>query len=94
MSKPQDRTVFRRDKGIWVNKRNDAERASSVHSTPGWKPSRRPNNTSPIKAVANLQPWASTVGSEVRIRSLRGTIRVHPVIRSTSRRLVAETFLP
>jgi hypothetical protein len=27
------RTVFRNDKGEWVNKRNDADRASSKHST-------------------------------------------------------------
>lgn len=33
MSKPQDRTVFRRSDGIWANKRNDASRASSVHGT-------------------------------------------------------------
>lgn len=33
MSKPQDRTVFRRDDGAWENKRNDADRASSVHQT-------------------------------------------------------------
>lgn len=33
MSKDQDRTVYRRDDGKWVNKRNDAERASSLHDT-------------------------------------------------------------
>lgn len=33
MSKKQDRTVYKRDDGKWVNKRNDAERASSVHDT-------------------------------------------------------------
>ena len=33
MSKPQDRTVFRRPDGTWANKRNDASRASSVHGT-------------------------------------------------------------
>jgi len=33
MSKPQDRTVYRRDDGNWANKRNDASRASSVHET-------------------------------------------------------------
>jgi len=33
MSKPQDRTVSRRDDGTWQNKRHDAERASSVHTT-------------------------------------------------------------
>jgi hypothetical protein len=34
VSKPQDRTVFKRD-GEWVNKRADAGKASSVHSTQG-----------------------------------------------------------
>lgn len=29
----QDRSVFRRPDGTWVNKRNDAERAGSVHDT-------------------------------------------------------------
>jgi len=33
MSKPHDRTVFKRDDGKWVNKRNDAQRASTVHDT-------------------------------------------------------------
>lgn len=33
MSKPQDRTVTRRPDGTWENKRNDATRASSVHTT-------------------------------------------------------------
>lgn len=33
MSKNQDRMVYRRDDGNWANKRNDSERASSVHST-------------------------------------------------------------
>ena len=33
MGKPQDRTVYRREDGKWVNKRNDSERASSVHNT-------------------------------------------------------------
>ena len=33
MSKDQDRTVYRRSDGDWVNKRNDASRASSVHRT-------------------------------------------------------------
>jgi hypothetical protein len=32
MSKDRDRTVFRRN-GEWVNKRNDADRASSIHPT-------------------------------------------------------------
>ncbi len=33
MSKPQDRTVSRRSDGQWANKRNDANRASSLHDT-------------------------------------------------------------
>ncbi len=33
MSKGRDRTVSRRPDGNWENKRNDAGRASSVHST-------------------------------------------------------------
>lgn len=33
MSKNQDRMVYRRADGNWVNKRNDSERSSSVHST-------------------------------------------------------------
>ncbi|WP_339488498.1 DUF2188 domain-containing protein [Pseudomonas sp. RL_5y_Pfl2_70] len=33
MSKDRDRTVSRRPDGTWENKRNDAERASSVHAT-------------------------------------------------------------
>jgi len=33
MSKPQDRTVSRRSDGQWANKRNDANRASTLHDT-------------------------------------------------------------
>ena len=33
MSKDRDRTIFRAKNGQWVNKRNDASRASSSHST-------------------------------------------------------------
>ena len=33
MSKNRDRTISRRPDGIWENKRNDAERASSLHET-------------------------------------------------------------
>ncbi len=33
MSEKQDRTVYRRDDGKWVNKRNDASKASSLHNT-------------------------------------------------------------
>lgn len=33
MGKSTDRIVFRRDDGTWVNKRNDSDRASSLHVT-------------------------------------------------------------
>jgi hypothetical protein len=33
MSKDRDRTIYRRDDGQWVNKRNDTDKASSLHST-------------------------------------------------------------
>jgi len=33
MSNDQDRIVYRREDGIWVNKKNDAERASTLHGT-------------------------------------------------------------
>ncbi|QTP53854.1 DUF2188 domain-containing protein [Billgrantia sulfidoxydans] len=33
MSKGRDRTVSRRPDGSWENKRNDADRAGSVHRT-------------------------------------------------------------
>lgn len=33
MSKDRDRTISRRPDGKWENKRNDSDRASSVHNT-------------------------------------------------------------
>lgn len=33
MSKGRDRTIYKRDDGKWVNKRNDAGKASSIHDT-------------------------------------------------------------
>lgn len=33
MSKNRDRMVYKNDAGNWVNKKNDASRASSVHGT-------------------------------------------------------------
>jgi len=35
MSKGRDRTIYRRPDGRWANKRNDSDRASSVHDTQG-----------------------------------------------------------
>lgn len=33
MSKGRDRMVYRKKDGLWANKRNDADRASSLHKT-------------------------------------------------------------
>ncbi|WPF89523.1 DUF2188 domain-containing protein [Cyanobacterium aponinum AL20118] len=33
MSKKEDRTVYQKSNGEWVNKKNSASKASSVHST-------------------------------------------------------------
>jgi hypothetical protein len=33
MSKGRDRMIYQRSDGSWVNQRNDAERASSIHNT-------------------------------------------------------------
>ena len=33
MSKDRDRMVYRRPDGKWVNKRNNSDRASSIHDT-------------------------------------------------------------
>lgn len=33
MSKDRDRTVYQRDDGKWINKRNDTDNASSVRDT-------------------------------------------------------------
>jgi hypothetical protein len=33
MANPNDRTVFRREDGKWINKLNTSDRASSVHDT-------------------------------------------------------------
>ncbi|MEW8090730.1 MAG: DUF2188 domain-containing protein [Candidatus Thiodiazotropha endolucinida] len=33
MSKGRDRTISRRKDGSWANKRNDADKASSLHDT-------------------------------------------------------------
>jgi hypothetical protein len=35
MSKDRDRIIFRRDDGKWANKRNDGDKASSIHDTQG-----------------------------------------------------------
>lgn len=63
MSKGRDRTVHRRDDGTWANKRNDAERASSVHKTQG---------DAAAAAKQNLQKQG---GGELTIKGMDGKIR-------------------
>lgn len=35
MTKGRDRMVYQREDGKWINKRNDADKASSVHTKQG-----------------------------------------------------------
>lgn len=63
MSKGRDRTVYQRSDGAWVNKRNDADRASSLHKTQGEATGA---------ARSNLQNQG---GGELIIKGLDGRIR-------------------
>ena len=63
MSKPQDRLVYRRPDGQWVNERNDADRASSVHET---------QQAAIDAARENL---TNQGGGELSVRGLDGRIR-------------------
>lgn len=63
MSKKQDRTVFRRDDGQWVNKRNDKSRASSVH------------DTQKDAAKAAKDNLSNQGGGELSIKGVDGKIR-------------------
>ena len=63
MSKDQDRTVFRNDDGTWSNKRNDADKTSSIHPTQG-------------EAVdAAKEMLQNQGGGELTIKGLDGKIR-------------------
>ena len=63
MSKDRDRTVYRRSDGKWVNKRNDAGRASSLHPTQGAA-------VSSARQMLNDQG-----GGELTTKGLSGRIR-------------------
>jgi hypothetical protein len=63
MVKGKDRTVYRRSDGVWVNKRNDAERATSLHKTQG---------DADKAARQNLKNQG---GGELTIKGLDGKIR-------------------
>ena len=64
MSKDRDRTVYRRDDGKWVNKRNDAGRASSLHDT-----QRDANDTAREMLHNQGGGELTTMGLDGRIRS-------------------------
>lgn len=63
MSKGRDRTVYQRDDGQWVNKRNDAEKASSLH------------DTQKEAADAAKEMLGNQGGGELSIKGLDGRIR-------------------
>lgn len=63
MSKPQDRTIYRRDDGRWANKRNDSNRPSSIHDT---------QKGAVNSARGMLQNQG---GGELTIRGISGKIR-------------------
>jgi hypothetical protein len=63
MSKPQDRTISRRPDGSWENKRNDASRASSIHST------------QKSAADAGREMLKNQGGGELTIKGVNGRIR-------------------
>jgi hypothetical protein len=63
MSKDRDRIIFRRDDGKWVNKRSDADKASSVHERQG------------DAAVAAREMLRNQGGGELTIKGLDGKIR-------------------
>lgn len=69
MSKKQDRTVYRREDGKWVNKRNDSDRATSVHDTLG---------DAAHAAHENLQNQG---GGELTIKGRDGKIRSKDTIK-------------
>jgi len=63
MSKDRDRTVYRRDDDQWVNKRNDAGKASSVHDT----------QREAIDAASEM--LGNQGGGELTIKGMDGKIR-------------------
>ncbi|MCY4673964.1 MAG: DUF2188 domain-containing protein [Bacteroidetes bacterium] len=70
MSKPQDRTISRRSDGKWENKRNDRQRASSIHDT----------QRDAIEAARQM--LANQGGGELTTKGRNGRIRskdtIHP----------------
>ena len=63
MSKGRDQTVYQRHDGQWANKRNDADKASSVH------------DTQKDAADAAKEMLENQGGGELIIKGLDGKIR-------------------
>ncbi len=63
MSKDRDRTISRRPDGTWENKRNDTDRASSVHDT----------QADAIDAARSM--LGNQGGGELTVKGLDGRIR-------------------
>ena len=63
MSKGRDRMIYKKPDGNWVNKRNDADRVSSVH----------PTQQEAMKAAKEM--LINQGGGELTIKGLTGKIR-------------------
>lgn len=63
MSKDQDRMVYRRSDGTWVNKRNDTDRATSLHDT----------QADAIRAAR--ENLGNRGGGELSVKGVNGQIR-------------------
>jgi hypothetical protein len=69
MSKGQDRVVSKRDDGKWANKRNDADKATSLHDT---------QKEAATAAKRNLQKQG---GGELTIQGENGKFRSKDTIK-------------
>lgn len=58
-----DRTIYKRDDGLWVNKRDGADRAASLHKTQA------------DAAQAGKTNLLNSSGGELKIKGLNGKIR-------------------
>jgi len=63
MANKNDRIVFKRSNGDWVNKKNDATKASTIHSTQGEA----------IKEATEM--LKNSGGGELSVKGLDGKIR-------------------
>lgn len=63
MSKDRDRMVYRRPNGEWANKRNDSDRASSLHDT----------QQDAINTARNM--LQNQGGGELTLKGVNGQIR-------------------